>query len=185
MEFCVYCLKNVDVTIEEKVEEITWKGEKFSCVQKYARCKECGKLVDIGELHDFNLFAVYDAYREKKDIISYADVIALTEKYKSVVSIRNLSKILGMGEHTLERYCDRCIPTKTFSDILKDLKQRGAAYLLEKLKSNHSFLSDKQYAKMLQQLSTMASSERPPLLMVYIESGDMGWSKNAISAYAA
>ena len=117
MEFCVYCLKNVDVTIEEKVEEITWKGEKFSCVQKYARCKECGKLVDIGELHDFNLFAVYDAYREKKDIISYADVIALTEKYKSVVSIRNLSKILGMGEHTLERYCDRCIPTKTFSHI--------------------------------------------------------------------
>lgn len=185
MEFCANCFKNVDVIIEEKVEEVFWKGEKLSCVQKYARCKECGELVDIGELHDFNLFAVYDAYREKKDLISYADVLALTKKYKSIASIRNLSKILGMGEHTLERYCNRYIPSKAFSDVLKELQQKGATYLLEKLKNNHSFLTDKQYAKMLQKLMTMAASEHPPILTIYIATDDMGWQKNNICACAA
>ncbi len=185
MEFCVYCLKNVDVTIEEKEEEIVWKGEKLTCIQKYAHCNECGELVHMGELHDFNLFAIYDAYRAKKHLISYSDVLVLAKTYKHVASKRNLSKILGMGPHTFERYCDGYIPSKAFSDILKELQQKGATYLLEKLKNHRDSFKSEEYVKIEKKLLDMVLSEQPPVLTLDVDFGETGWDKPKKFAFAA
>ena len=187
MEFCVYCLKNVDVTIEEREEEINWRGEKLTCIQKYARCNECGHLVHVGELHDLNLYSVYDAYRAKKNIISYEDVLELATKYKHVASKRTLSKILGMGPHTFERFCNRYIPSKAFSNILKKLQQKGAVYLLEKLEEHRDSFKEEEYNKIKKKLSDMILAEQPPRLTLDLDVDvcEKAWDRPKKFAFAA
>ena len=68
--FCEECRNDVTFTINEKKMGGTIKGEKYSYVGKEAQCVDCGSEIYVAEVNDFNLKALYDAYREKNNIVS-------------------------------------------------------------------------------------------------------------------
>ena len=82
------------------------------------------------------LRALYDQYRKKHDIISLDELLKIPEKY--AIGKRNLSLLLGWGEQTFSRYCDGDMPTKQYSDTLKQINNDPVYYdvLLEKNKQN-------------------------------------------------
>lgn len=134
--FCEECRNDVTFTVTDKQMEGTIKGEKYTYLGKEACCVECSSEIYVDEINDYNLKALYDQYREKKDIVSLDVILKIPEKY--AIGKRPLSLLLGWGEQTFSRYCDGDIPTKQYSDILKRIYDDPGYYdnILEKNKEN-------------------------------------------------
>ena len=75
--FCEGCRNDVTFTINEKKMEGTIKGEKYSYIGKEAHCVDCGSEIYVAEVNDLNLKALYDAYREKNNIVSLEVILAI------------------------------------------------------------------------------------------------------------
>lgn len=134
--FCEECRNDVAFTVNEKEMEGTIKGEKYSYIGKEAHCVECGSEIYVAEVNDFNLKALYDAYRKKNNIVSHEVILAIPEKY--AIGKRPLSLLLGWGEQTFSRYYDGDMPTKQYSEILQKIYDDPTYYaeILEKNKCN-------------------------------------------------
>lgn len=134
--FCEECRNEVAFTVTTKQMKGTIKGEKYAYVGKESHCIDCGSEIYVDEVNDFNLKALYDAYRERNDIVPLETILAIPEKY--AIGKRPLSLLLGWGEQTFSRYCDGDMPTKQYSDILKKSYSEPNYYaeLLEKNKGN-------------------------------------------------
>mgnify|MGYP000850270327 FL=1 len=143
--FCPECRQDVKYSVKENTESAELKGDVYEFVSHTAFCEKCGREVYVAEIEDENLKALYDAYRQKHDIISLEDIRAIPKKYN--IGKRPLSLLLGWGEQTFSRYYDGDMPTKQYSKILQQIYADPAYYLslLERNKSN--LKSDKAYEK--------------------------------------
>lgn len=117
--YCIYCLEDVDAVVETKEEEITWKNTKLRCLQKTAYCPMCGNEVYVGEVHNFNLFSIYDAYRKAHNIISLEEVKKLVRQYEGMATPQELSIALGLHEDAIDNYLKGYIPSKKISRKLR------------------------------------------------------------------
>ncbi len=136
MTFCEECRKDV-VYIETAVMmQSELKGEIYEHKGKKAICNECGSEAYVAEIEDYNLKALYDAYRKKNSIISLENILEIPAKYG--IGKRPLSLLLGWGEMTFSRYCDGDMPSKQYSDILERIYDDPDFYctLLETNKNN-------------------------------------------------
>jgi uncharacterized phage-associated protein len=136
MTFCEECRIDVAYCVESVSVKDIFKGEKYSYTGKKAVCVECGTEVYVAEIEDYNLKALYDAYRQKNDIISLEKILEIPQKYN--IGKRPLSLLLGWGEMTFTRYCDGDMPTKQYSDVLQKIYDNPAFYMsiLEENKGN-------------------------------------------------
>ena len=134
--FCVECRAEVGFKIVEEILTGNIKNEEYQYVGKRAYCQNCGTELYIAEINDSNLVALYDVYREKNNLITLEMVLAITDKY--AIGKRPLSILLGWGEQTFSRYCDGDMPTKHYSDMLKQIHDEPAYYaaILEKNQNN-------------------------------------------------
>ncbi|NLE14150.1 MAG: DUF4065 domain-containing protein [Clostridiales bacterium] len=146
--FCENCRAENEYVIEKREMSGDIRGERYSFRGSEAVCKVCGEPVWIPEIEDANLKAVYDVYREKNDIISLDKVRSIPEKYE--IGKRPLSLLLGWGEHTLSRYIDGDVPSRQYSDVLKQIADDPNCYseLLErnkdKLQSEQTYRNSKK-----------------------------------------
>ena len=136
--FCEGCRKDVQYTVNNANIKENFKGEAYEYIGKRATCDECSSEIYVSEVEDFNLKALYDAYRIKNDIISLEKILEIPQKYD--IGKRPLSLLLGWGEMTFTRYCDGYLPTKQYSDILNQIYDSPEIYknLLEQNKNNLS-----------------------------------------------
>lgn len=143
--FCPECRQDVRFSMSEKPDSAVLKDEVYEFISKTAYCNECGAEVYVPEIEDENLKALYDMYRQKHSIISLEDIRAIPEKYE--IGKRPLSLLLGWGEQTFSRYYDGDIPSKQYSDKLKQVLSDPTYYssLLESGKDN--LKSEKAYEK--------------------------------------
>lgn len=134
--FCEECRKDVSYIETEEIIQNELKGETFEYKGKKATCNECGSEVYVAEIEDYNLKALYDAYRTKNSRISLENILKIPEKYG--IGKRPLSLLLGWGEMTFSRYCDGDMPSKQYSDILQRIYNDPAFYdsILENNKDN-------------------------------------------------
>ena len=141
---CEECRDRVEFNVVEKEIVDTLKGENYTYMGKEAYCSKCGAEVYVDDVIDFNLEKLYDAYREKNDIISLETILKIPEKYS--IGKRPLSILLGWGELTFSRYCDGGIPTKQYSDMLKKIYNEPS-YYAKILEENKDKISRKAYEK--------------------------------------
>ncbi|NLW46244.1 MAG: DUF4065 domain-containing protein [Firmicutes bacterium] len=160
--FCEECRTDVECSIETLSMKGTLKGEAYEYAGKRAVCTKCGNEVYVAAIEDKNLKALYDAYRQKNDIISLEKILNIPQKYN--IGKRPLSLLLGWGEMTFSRYCDGDMPTKQYSDILRKIYDDPIYYkaLLEEnkdnLRSRQAYEKSKQkIQKLLEEENTRAS----------------------------
>lgn len=141
--FCEECRDEVEYTIIERNMTGMVKGTEYPYTGKEAHCVNCGALIYVPEINDYNLKALYDVYRMENGIVSLEIILKIPKKY--AIGKRPLSLMLGWGEQTFSRYCDGDMPTKQYSDILIRIYNEPAYYaeLLEagkrKLRSQASY----------------------------------------------
>ncbi|MHB1154852.1 MAG: hypothetical protein ACYCWE_19370 [Eubacteriales bacterium] len=68
--FCEECRDDVVYNKTEVMMQNDLKGETYEYKGKKAICDKCGSEVYVAEIADYNLKALYDAYRNKDSIIS-------------------------------------------------------------------------------------------------------------------
>lgn len=118
-EYCVSCDKHVSYTVKEEVVKERIKGCEFEYLARIAYCNECGEEIYVVELSDENIGKANEVYREKEGIVTIKEVNVLLEKYN--IGAEPLSKLLGWGDKTISRYQKGLMPTREYSDRLKEL----------------------------------------------------------------
>ncbi len=114
--YCPYCKKEVNYKVEKR-EVKEFKGIDIDTFEQVAMCNECNNDLYVNDLENENNKRIYEAYREKTDIIKPQDIIELRDKYS--ISQRELTAILGFGKMTINRYERGGVPTKSQSDYIK------------------------------------------------------------------
>ena len=143
--FCPECRRDVKYSVKENKETAELKGEVFEFTSPTAYCEKCGSEIYVAELEDANLKALYDLYRQRHGIISLEDIRVIPEKYN--IGKRPLSLLLGWGEQTFSRYFDGDMPTKQYSERLKQIYASPAHYLSLLETSKDNLKSKKAYEK--------------------------------------
>ncbi len=125
--FCETCRKDVSYSVKTADMKQSLRGTEYEFVGKRALCDVCGHEVFAAELEDENLRALYDAYREKNEIISQEEILDIPARYG--IGKRPLSVLLGWGEMTFTRYCEGYVPTKQYSQVLRRIHDEPDFYL--------------------------------------------------------
>ena len=145
--YCPYCRKDVEYKIEKRdIKE--FKGVKINTFENVGICIECNNDLYINLLERENNDRIYNAYKEKSNIITRKDIIDFRNKYN--ISQRELTSILGFGKMTINRYERGDIPTKSQSDYLKLLIENEDKFI-EKVKDAYSkeLITKKTYLKVV------------------------------------
>lgn len=129
------------------------KDEVYTYTGQEAHCRECGSRLQVAEIDQANLHALYDLYRQKKGIVSLEQVRALPKRY--AIGKRPLSRLLGWGELTFTRYYEGYMPSRQYSEVLKRIYEEPAFYkeLLEKNKE--AIGSERSYEKSLKAVENL------------------------------
>ncbi len=135
--FCENCRDDVLYTVKDVSGKGTVKGIEYKYNGKEVRCVDCGNLVYVPEINDYNLKALYDEYRLLNGIIPLEHILEIPQKYS--IGKRPLSLLLGWGEQTFSRYCDGDMPTKQYSEILNKI-YNDPRYYLELLENGKASL---------------------------------------------
>lgn len=143
--FCPECRREVPYRTEEILDKAELRGKEYSFTAHRAYCVECGEEVYVAALEDLRLKALYDSYRIENDIISLEEIQALPDRYN--IGKRPLSLLLGWGEQTFSRYYEGDMPTKQYSDILKNIAESPAFYLSLLDKGKNKGITDVAYRK--------------------------------------
>lgn len=116
---CPRCNKRV--TYFDVDKEMIFKFDKKSITYVgYAPiCKECGSEVKLTSYDEYNKKIADKIYRQTFDIITVDEIKELLEMLKT--NHYTLSFYLEWGTDTIGRYLKGTIPSKRFSDILKNL----------------------------------------------------------------
>ncbi|MGO1469623.1 MAG: hypothetical protein ACTHW2_06350 [Tissierella sp.] len=142
--FCEKCRDMVEYYVREKVMTKNIKGKEVNYKGKVAYCDECKSEIFVAEIRDYNLMKLDEAFREEEDLITVSEIELILEKYD--IGKRPLSLLLGWGELTLTRYLDGDIPTKQYSDTLKEILN-NPYYMKELLEKNKGKIKDIAYRK--------------------------------------
>lgn len=143
IKFCKTC--NDEVKIE--LGNTTLKGEVKGDCYLYKGIEpstECGHFIPDEEIDKHNLKILHDTYRDKNDLISLEKIRELPTKYD--IGKRPLSNLLQWGELTFTRYFNGDIPSKAYSEILKDIYNNPQKFL-DILETNQEHISHKTYEK--------------------------------------
>lgn len=134
--FCEECRDDVEYTVVEVNMVGAIKGVEYYYDGKEARCPNCNNRIFVPEINDYNLTALYDAYRKKNGIVPLDTIRKIPKKY--AIGKRPLSLLLGWGEQTFSRYYDGDMPTRQYSDVLTKIYEEPKYYaeLLEAGKAN-------------------------------------------------
>lgn len=125
--FCEECFDDVEYTIKENIPMTgTLKNVDYHYYGKEAYCNNCGSIVFVPEVNDYNLEALYNKYREQNGIVSINIIRNIPQKYN--IGKRPLSILLGWGEQTFSRFYDGDIPSKQYSDVLLKIYNEPAYY---------------------------------------------------------
>jgi len=116
--FCTNCNKKVNYSIRKNIIQ-EYKGQIVNVEENIAVCDECGKDIFATDIESDNLKRLYAKYVEITGIISSEEIIKFREKYD--LSQRDLVSLLGWGKMTINRYERGALPSKSHSDILKDI----------------------------------------------------------------
>lgn len=117
--FCEVCRMDVTFSLESVMERATLRGSEYVYLCKKAVCNSCKNEVFVPEVEDYNLKALYDAYRERNHIISLEHILEIPTKCD--VDKHAISLLLGWPENTFLRYSQGDIPSKQHSDILRKI----------------------------------------------------------------
>lgn len=116
---CSKCRKRVSYHIFKRPAKAIIKDYEVEYEEFYGVCDECKEELFVPGLDDRNEEEIENKYRKAKDLITVSEVKQILEKYN--IDKRPLSKLLGFGELTITRYIDGQLPSKKYSDILKEI----------------------------------------------------------------
>lgn len=142
--FCPICRTDVEYRLQKEDYVKVIKGKEYTFSITVAICEGCGEEVSIPGLIDKNIQEVDEQYRAYEGIVSIEDIEKLMKIYN--IGKGPLSVALGFGEVTVTRYLSGQIPSKEYSDIMKQALA-SPTYMKEKLIENKDKIAQSAFNK--------------------------------------
>lgn len=142
--FCEECRTESNYKIEYRKEIINIKEKSYEMILPMAICQNCGAEVDDGEIFDIRIDEIDRQYREIEGIVSIDDIKNLMRIYN--IGKAPLSYALGFGEITISRYLQGQIPSKEYSNIIKNALE-SPDYMIRLLNDNRDKIGGTAYEK--------------------------------------
>lgn len=169
MQFCVECREETTYRIQPVSCKKHIKDKEYEFIISEAVCEKCGEPVNIPGLMDSNAREVDRQYRLKEGIVSIDDIYNLMEIYK--IGKSPLSLALGFGEITITRYLSGQVPSKEYSEIIRNALE-SPTFMMEKLNENIDKIGETAYKKAMNAAKELeplfALSEKMLLTISYI-----------------
>ena len=144
IDFCTECRKETGYKFRKEIIQREIKEKKYDFETILAVCDECGEVMNIPGLSDYNMKQIDKQYRDKEDIVSIEDIEKLMDIYN--IGKAPLSIALGFGEITITRYLAGQIPSKEYSDVIKKALT-DPKYMVDLLNKNSEKLGETAYKK--------------------------------------
>lgn len=136
--FCSICEEEHEVELIEEEREIEIKGENIKYEEKMYRCNKYAEknTFETEKMWNENLINSFDAYREKKDLLTSKGIKLIRKKYG--ITQLEMAQLLGLGEVTITRYETKQIQDEAHNKIMKLIDENALMALdyLEKNKEN-------------------------------------------------
>ncbi len=169
MQFCIACRENTAYKVQRVLYRKCIKEKEYEFEISEAVCKKCGESVNIPGLMESNAREVDRQYRLQENIVSVGDIENLMEVYN--IGKAPLSLALGFGEITITRYIAGQVPSKDYSEVIRNALE-SPAYMMEKLNENRERIGEAAYKKAINAAEELepifALSEKMLLTISYI-----------------
>lgn len=116
--FCVECRDVTSYTLQKKFVKKMIRGEELTFEITCAICDRCGEFMSVPGIIDLNVREVDEQYRKLKDLVTIEDIYTLMKLYN--IGKAPLSIVLGFGEITITRYLLGQVPSKEYSDVIRN-----------------------------------------------------------------
>lgn len=143
-DFCIGCRKKTCYSLKKRNSVKNIKDKDYNFVITVATCNECGEEMSIPGLMDENVREIDEQYRAAEGLVSIVDIEKLMKVYN--IGKAPLSLALGFGEITVTRYLEGQIPSREYSNIIKQALS-SPTYMKQKLMENREKLTDAAYKK--------------------------------------
>ena len=143
-DFCIECRKETEYILKKKPITKVIKDKEYNFIITYAVCAECGEEMSLPGLIDKNIQEIDEQYRLAEGIVTIEDIEKMMKIYK--IGKAPLSLALGFGEVTITRYLSGQVPSKEYSDVLKEALT-SPAVMKRKLSENKDKIADTAYNK--------------------------------------
>lgn len=146
--FCPNCEKETQQIFIDRVEQINIRGEMVPIHLKYFQCEACGEDFEIPHPDDDPLDAAYREYRNRKGMIQPEEI----KKFRKELGLtqKELSKILGIGIATLNRYENGALQSEAHDRSIRLCMQ--PVNLVKILEQKPDLLSESNRNRMIQLL---------------------------------
>lgn len=144
MNFCVECRKETEFKLRKTSYKRHIRDKEYTFEILEAICTECGEQTNVPGLMDHNAQAIDAQYRQIENIVSIEDIQKLMEIYR--IGKAPLSLALGFGEITITRYLLGQMPSKEYSDIIRNALE-SPSFMMEKLQENAEKIGETAYRK--------------------------------------
>ena len=147
---CAECRSLQEYYIQTVQETREWNGKNYVYNKRIAYCKKCNQPIMVPGLIDLNETEFENKCRKDNEYILVEDIYAIIEKYN--IDKRPLSNVLGLGEHTIEKYLKGQLPNKSYSNMLKRVLA-SYTYMQELYDLNKSKLNQRTAKRLEERLS--------------------------------
>ncbi|MDE7062152.1 MAG: DUF4065 domain-containing protein [Lachnospiraceae bacterium] len=151
-DFCVNCRAETEYEFREVIRREIIREKEYQFRFTTAVCKTCGEEMDIPGLIDRNIKERDVQYRETEHIVTVEEIEKLMEIYH--IGKAPLSMALGFGEVTVSRYLSGQMPSRQYSDIMRQAL-RLPEYMEQLLKQNRDKVGETAYRKAMRAVAEL------------------------------
>lgn len=147
IDFCTVCRRETEYTLQKQNIVKNIKDKDYTFHITVAVCNECGEEMSIPGLIDRNIQEIDEQYRAYEGIVSIEDIQKLMQIYN--IGKGPLSLALGFGEVTITRYLSGQIPSKEYSNILREALS-SPTFMKKQLLENKEKIAPTAYNKAME-----------------------------------
>lgn len=141
---CPECRTYTGYIIKKEKRKYIIRDQEYYFDITVAYCEKCGEEIEVPGLLDLQMKEVDEQYRKKENIVFINEIEKLMTLYD--IGKAPLSLGLGFGEITITRYLKGQVPSKEYSDIIKNALE-SPKYMLNKLIENKNKIAANAFEK--------------------------------------
>ncbi|MBQ9885748.1 MAG: DUF4065 domain-containing protein [Lachnospiraceae bacterium] len=153
-DFCINCRRETEYRLQKKDIRKNIRDKDYTFGITVAVCEACGEEMSIPGLVDKNVQEIDEQYRAAEGIVSVEDIKKLMKIY--TIGKAPLSLALGFGEVTIPRYLEGQLPSKEYSQIVRE-GLSSPAFMKQKLMENREKLTSAAYKKAMASADSVES----------------------------
>lgn len=148
---CPFCEEEHEVSIMQYKACGLVKNERVEYMKSVYYCEREDEEFAPEQMMDKNLFEAREAYRRGNDLLQVVEIKAIRELYG--VTQKEYSRLLGVGEATIQRYETKQIQDSTY-DMIMRMTGENPGYCLTLLERNKNEFAAKRYLAIREKILT-------------------------------